>query len=79
MWRTTFCHCKALKWQFSDKFGEDKFVVTLGGLHIEKAILNVLGDLLDGSVFSEAFFQSVFSENTGYPFFLSNAMSQRRK
>ncbi|CAH0381202.1 unnamed protein product [Bemisia tabaci] len=44
-----FAIAKQLQWQFPDKFGEDKFVVMLGGLHIEKAILNVLGDLLDGS------------------------------
>ena len=29
--------------------GEEKYVVLMGGLHIEKALLNVLGNWLDGS------------------------------
>ena len=37
---------KKMQWTFPDIFGEDKFVVMLGGLHIETALWNTTGDLL---------------------------------
>ena len=40
---------KQIQWDWSDSFGENKFVLVLGGLHIEMAALKTLGDWLDGS------------------------------
>jgi len=40
---------KQIQWQWPDSFGEDKFVVLLGGLHIEMALLRMLGHWLNGS------------------------------
>ena len=40
---------KQLQWQCPVRFGEDKFVVVLGGLHIEMATLRMLGHWLTGS------------------------------
>ena len=37
---------KKMQWTFPNIFGEDKFVVMLGGLHIETALWNTTGDLL---------------------------------
>lgn len=40
---------KQLQWHCPVQFGEDKFVVLLGGLHIEMAVLRMLGHWLTGS------------------------------
>ena len=40
---------KQIQWHWPEKFGEDKFVVIMGGLHIEMAALRMLGLWLDGS------------------------------
>ena len=40
---------KIIQWNWPESYGEDKFVILLGGLHIEMATLATLGDLLDGS------------------------------
>jgi len=37
---------KKMQWTFPDVFGEDKFVVMLGGLHIEMVLWSTMGDLL---------------------------------
>jgi len=39
---------------FPEIFGEDKFVVMLGGLHIEMALWSTMGDLLLGSEWPKA-------------------------
>jgi len=41
-----------MQWNWPKVYGEDKFVVLLGGLHIEVACLSTIGDLLDGSGWS---------------------------
>ncbi|KAL9953064.1 hypothetical protein ACROYT_G040417 [Oculina patagonica] len=40
---------KRIQWSMPQLYGEDKFLIMLGGLHIEKALWNALGDLLRGS------------------------------
>ena len=44
---------KKLQWTFPDNLGEDRFVVLLGGLHIEMALWCTLGDVLRGSGWTE--------------------------
>ena len=44
-----FAIAKQLQWQYPEEIGEDKLVVVMGGLHIEQAVLKVLGDFLSGS------------------------------
>lgn len=41
--------CKEIQWTWPHLFGEDRFVVMFGGLHIEMNALKMLGDLLDCS------------------------------
>ena len=36
---------RKMQWTFPDILGEDKFVVMLGGLHIEMAFWSTMGDL----------------------------------
>src|SRR6218665_1789141 len=45
----TYALAKQIQWHWPEKFGEDKFVVMMGGLHIEMAALKMLGQWLDGS------------------------------
>ena len=49
---------KKIQWNFPDIFGEDKFVVLFGGLHIEMEVLKCLGDLLDSSGWTNALIQA---------------------
>ena len=44
-----FTLAKKIQLKFSDTLGEDKFVVMLGALHIEKMLYEILGDWLEGS------------------------------
>ena len=40
---------KQIQWQWPEEYGEDKFVVMFGGLHIEMAALKSMGMLLKDS------------------------------
>ena len=40
---------KQIQWSWPSIYGEEKYVFLMGGLHIEMALLNVLGDWLEGS------------------------------
>ena len=44
-----FAIAKIIQWNWPESYGEDKFVVLLGGLYIEMATLATLGYLFDGS------------------------------
>ena len=47
---------KQIQWHWPEKYGEDKFVLVFGGLHIEMAAFSSIGNLLirvvDGQVYS---------------------------
>lgn len=45
---------KQIQWQWPETYGENKFIVMFGGLHIEMAALKLLGDLLKGSGWTAA-------------------------
>ena len=49
---------KLIQWNWPANYGEEKFVILLGGLHIEMAALKVLGDWLDDSVWIEDLVQA---------------------
>ena len=40
---------KQIQWHWPDQYGEDKYVIMFGGLHIEKAALKSIGTLLESS------------------------------
>ena len=40
---------KQIQWLFPAEYGEEEFVVLLGGLHLEKASLKLIGHLLRGT------------------------------
>jgi hypothetical protein len=41
-----FVLAKRIQWEWDTVYGEGKYVVIFGGLHIEMACLKLLGDLL---------------------------------
>ena len=45
---------KLIQWNWPSTHGEKKFVLMLGGLHIEMTALKLLGDWLDGSGWTSA-------------------------
>lgn len=44
-----FAVAKQMQWSQPMQFGENKFVIMFGGLHIEQAFLKVIGSWLEGS------------------------------
>lgn len=49
---------KLIQWNWPANYGEEQFVIILGGLHIEMAILKVLGNWLEDSGWMEALVQA---------------------
>ena len=43
-----FTLAKQIQWNFPKKYGEDKFMIMFGGLHVGMAFLKALGGWLDG-------------------------------
>ena len=51
---------KLIQWNWPDLYGQDKFVLMFGGLHIEMAALKALGSLLTGSGWVETLTDAVY-------------------
>ena len=49
-----FAIVKMIQWKWPETHGEDKHVVMFGGLHLEMALWNTVGDLLEASGWSTA-------------------------
>ena len=53
-----FALAKQIQWTWPESYGEDKFVVMFGGLHIEMVALKMLGYWLQGSSWVNALGQA---------------------
>jgi len=49
-----FALAKQIQWNWPENFGEHRFVLVLGGLHLEMAALRTLGNWLDCSGWTTA-------------------------
>ena len=49
-----FALAKMVQWKWPESHGEEKYVVMFGSLHLEMALWNTLGDLLDASGWTTA-------------------------
>ena len=49
---------KQIQWKWPEIYGEEKFVIMIGGLDIEKAALSTVGDWLKGSVWTSSLLQA---------------------
>lgn len=49
-----FALTKQIQWTWPEELGEDRFMVMMGGLHVEMALLAALGSFLENSGWTEA-------------------------
>jgi len=70
---------KYIQWQFPETFGEQRYVVMFGGLHIEIALWNTIGELLENSgwttVLSDA---GIVSEGTAISLLKTSHLTKTR-
>ena len=53
-----FALAKEIQWTWPATYGEDNFIITFGGLHIEMAMLKLLGDWLENRGWTNALVQA---------------------
>ena len=53
-----FAIVKQIQWEKADLYGEEKYVVMMGGLHLEMASLKMVGHWLDKSGWDSALVQA---------------------
>ena len=71
---------KQIQWKFPDVYVEDKYVMMLGRLHIEKAGLKMFGDLFDGPGWTNAIAQAeVTTTGTGGSFIHASHIARTRR
>ena len=71
---------KQIQWKFPDVYGEDKYVMMLGPLHIEMAGLKMIGDLLDGTGWTNAIAQAeVTTKGTADSFIHASHVARTRR
>lgn len=74
-----FAIAKELQWKFPDEYGERKIVVMMGGLHIEMAMLKVLGQWLQGSGWVDVLVRAnVTSSGTAESFLKASSVKKSR-
>ena len=53
-----FALAKQLQWKYPDDVGEDKYVIMMGGLHLEMGMYRIIGQYLSGSGWTSALVKS---------------------
>ena len=75
-----FALAKQIQWKWPEEYGEEKFVILFGGLHIEMAALKTLGDWLQGSGWVQALVQAeITSAGTADSFLRASHVSRTRR
>ena len=70
---------KEIQWTWPDTHGEDHFVIMFGGLHIEMAMLKLLGDWLEDSGWTNAMVQAdIASSGTANSFIHASHVTKTR-
>ena len=70
---------KRIQWHWPETHGESKFIIMLGGLHVEAATLRALGDWLGGSGWTSAIVQAnIASPGTAESFLKASHISRTR-
>jgi hypothetical protein len=71
---------KQIQWKFPNVYGEDKYVIMLGPLHIEMAGLKMIGDLLDGNGWTSAIAQAeIATKGTADSFIHASHVAKTRR
>ncbi len=50
-----YANAKQIQWQDPKSFGEEKMIILMGDLHIEMAVMDMIGDWLEGSEWCDVF------------------------
>jgi hypothetical protein len=75
-----FATAKQVQWHWPDKYGEDKFVIMFGGLHIEMAALKSIGTLLQDSGWTAALVESgIATAGTADSFLSASSVTRTRQ
>ncbi|EDO40140.1 predicted protein [Nematostella vectensis] len=71
---------KQIQWNFKERYGEHKFVIMFGGLHIEMAFLKVIGNWLEESDWNTALVDAnVASVGTADSFIKAASVTRTRR
>ena len=74
-----FALAKMVQWKWPDTHGEDKYVVMFGGLHLEMALWSTLGDLLEGSGWTNALVEAEIASSRVAESFLKTSHLTRTR
>ena len=75
-----YATAKQIQWQWPDRYGEDKFVIMFGGLHIEMAAFKSIGTLLQDSGWTGVLVESgIVSSGTAESFLLASSVTRTRQ
>ena len=71
---------KQIQWQWPEQYGEDKFVIMFGGLHIEMAALKSIGTFLQSSGWTSAIVEAdIASSGTAESFLSASSVTRTRQ
>ena len=71
---------KQIQWYWPDEYGEDKFVIMFGGLHIEMTVLKSIGSMLQDSGWTSALVEAdVASSGTADSFLSATSVTKTRQ
>ena len=70
---------KNVQWKWPNEFGEDHFVVVLGGLYIDMAFMSMIGDVLEGNGWVDALIKSGLDSAGVVESFLSSSHVKRTR
>lgn len=75
-----FAVAKEIQWTWKEYYGEDKFILVFGGLHIEQGFLRTIGDWLEGSGWTAALSEAnVASPGTTESFLKVTSITRTRR
>ena len=71
---------KQIQWYWPEEYGEDKFVIMFGGLHIEMTALKSIGSMLEDSGWTSALVEAdVASSGTADAFLSATNVTKTRQ
>ena len=75
-----FALAKQIQWSWPTQYGEDKYVIMFGGLHIEMAAFKMLGNILKGSGWSSVLTEGeIASSGTAESYTLASSVTRTRQ
>ena len=74
-----FAIAKQIQWHWPEFYGEDKFIIMFGGLHIEMAAFKAIGGLLKDSGWTTALTEAgIASSGTAESFLTASSVTKNK-